>query len=82
MEKNEIIKGLEDIVEQERVLTDEQSVLEGAKDYIGFRVFQRADGKNFAPRAACVVKAKSTEEVSNILKFLNDNKVDVVPRTG
>ncbi|MEG1437165.1 MAG: FAD-binding oxidoreductase [Oscillospiraceae bacterium] len=82
MEKNEIIKGLEGIVEQERVLTDEQSVLEGAKDYIGFRVFQRADGKNFAPRAACVVKAKSTEEVSNILKFLNDNKVDVVPRTG
>ena len=82
MEKIEIIKGLEGIVGQERVLTDEQSVLEAAKDYIGFRVFQRADGKNFAPRAACVVKASSTEEVSNIMKFLNENKIDVVPRTG
>lgn len=82
MEKIEIVKGIEGIVGQDRVLTDEQSVLEAAKDYIGFRVFQRADGKNFAPRAACVVKAKSTEEISKVMKFLNDNKIDVVPRTG
>ena len=82
MEKQEIIKGLQGIVDADRVLTDEASVLEGAKDYIGFRVYQRADGKNFAPRAAAVVKVKSAEEASEVLKFLNDNEIDVVPRTG
>ncbi len=82
MEKMEIIQGLQAIVDADRILADEQSVLEAAKDYIGFRVYQRADGKNMAPRAACVVKVKSAEEASKVLKFLNDNKVDVVPRTG
>ena len=82
MEKKDIIEGLQAIVDADRVLTDEASVLEGAKDYIGFRVYQRADGKNFAPRAAAVVKVKSAEEASKVLKFLNDNNLDVVPRTG
>lgn len=82
MEKAAIIKGLQEITEPDRVLSDEASVLDAAKDYIGFRVYQRADGKNFAPRAACVVKVKSPEEASAVLKFLNENKVDVVPRTG
>lgn len=82
MEKAAIIKGLQEIIEADRVLFDEASVLDAAKDYIGFRVYQRADGKNFAPRAACVVKVKSTEEASAVLKFLNENNIDVVPRTG
>ncbi len=82
MEKQDIIKNLQGIVGADQVLSDEESVLGAAKDYIGFRVYQRADGKNFAPRAACVVKVKSTEEASKVLKFLNDNEVDVVPRTG
>ena len=82
MEKQEIIQALQAIVEKDRILTDEQSLLEAAKDYCGFRVYQRADGKNFAPRAACVVKVKSAQEASQVLKFLNDNKIDVVPRTG
>lgn len=82
MEKQDIIQNLQNIVAADQVMSDEQSVLEGAKDYIGFRVYQRADGENFAPRAACVVKVKSTEEASKVLKFLNENKIDVVPRTG
>ena len=82
MEKQDIIKGLQAIVPGDRVLSDEQSVLDAAKDYIGFRVYQRADGKNFAPRAACVVKVASAEEASEVLKFLNENSIDVVPRTG
>ena len=82
MEKQDIIKGLKAIVAEDRVLTDEQSVLEAAKDYIGFRVYQRADGKNMAPRAAAVVKVSSAQEASEVLKFLNDNEIDVVPRTG
>ncbi len=82
MKKEELISGLQAIVGTERLFTGEEAVLEAAKDYIGFRVYQRAEGKNFVPRAACVVKPGSVEEVSRVLKFLNKHKVDVVPRTG
>ena len=82
MEKSAMISALQDIVGADQVLTDEQSVTLGAKDYIGFRVFERADGKELAPHAAAVVKVASAEEASKVLKFLNDNKIDVVPRTG
>lgn len=82
MKTEELISGLQAIVGCERLFTDEEAVLEAAKDYIGFRVYQRADGENFVPRAACVVKPASVEEISAVLKFLNERRVDVVPRTG
>lgn len=82
MDKKEIIEKLTGIVGTEQVITEEQAVLDAAKDYIGFRRFQRDDGHNLAPRAACVVRVKNTEEVSKVVKFLNDNKIDVAPRTG
>ena len=37
MEKEQIISGLRSIVGEEQVLTNESSLLEAAKDYIGFR---------------------------------------------
>lgn len=82
MEKAELIKGLRALLGEESVVTGEEAVLEAAKDYIGFRIYQRADGKNLVPRAACVVRPQNTEEVAKALRFLNDNNVDTVPRTG
>ncbi|MDR1530969.1 MAG: FAD-binding oxidoreductase [Clostridiales bacterium] len=82
MEKSQLIEELRLILGAEKVLTDEEAVLEAGKDYIGFRIYERTDGKNFAPRAACVVKPANTEEVSKVMKFLNENKIDAVPRTG
>lgn len=60
----------------------DEAVLEAAKDYIGFRAYERADGKYFVPRAACLVKPESAQEVAEVMKYLNDNKIDAVPRTG
>ena len=79
---SELLLKLQEIVGEENVLTDEASVLEASKDYIGFRRYERCDGKNFVSRAACVVKVKDTGEVSGVLKLLNDSRIDVVPRTG
>lgn len=82
MEKKDIINGLIDVLGKDNVFTDENIILESSKDYIGFRVYQRADGKNFVPRATCVVKPQNVDEVSRVFKFLNDNKIDATPRTG
>lgn len=82
MNKEHMIGALETIVGKAAVITNEKAVEDAGKDYIGYRRYQRDDGHNIAPKAACVVKVKSTEEASKVLKFLNDNKIDVVPRTG
>lgn len=82
MEKQELIQGLAAIVGDEGVLTDEQTIRESAKDYIGFRVFQRADGMDDTPQALCVVRPRSVDEVSGVLRYLNEKDIGVTPRTG
>ena len=34
------------------------------------------------PIPSCIVKVRSTEEVSSVLKFLNENRINCIPRTG
>ncbi len=82
MEQTAIITGLQDIVGAQRVLTDEQTVLECAKDYIGYRRFERDKGFFYVKRAACVVKPQDTAQVAAVLSFLNSNGIATVPRTG
>ena len=82
MEKELLIAELKKIAGEDRVVTDENAVLDASKDYIGFRRYERDAGHNRVPRAACVVMAKDTQMVSDVLRFLNENKQDVVPRTG
>lgn len=82
MEKKDLIKGLQEIVGENRVITDEDIIKDSAKDYIGFRRYERADGVYNVPRAACVVKPQNKDQVSQVLKYLNEKKIDVAPRTG
>jgi FAD/FMN-containing dehydrogenase len=82
MEKQQLIRDLSVIVGVENVHADEAAILECSKDYIGFRIYERADGKLFVPRASCVVRPHSVEEISKTLAYLNENKVDATPRTG
>lgn len=82
MDKEILIKELSKIVGEDRIASSEQSVLDAAKDYIGYRRYERSDKKYFVPRAACVVRPKNTEQVADVLKYLNAEKIDIVPRTG
>jgi alkyldihydroxyacetonephosphate synthase len=82
MQKETLIKSLQEIVGTERVITQKEAVLDAAKDYIGYRRYQRDDGKNMAPLATCVVRVENTDQAAKVLKYLNENEIDVVPRTG
>ena len=82
MNKETLVQELGKIVGADRVADSEQAVLDAAKDYIGYRRYERDDKKFWVPRAACVVRPKNTEQVAAVLKYLNDEKIDVVPRTG
>lgn len=82
MECAKIIEQLKAIVGEDKVITDEESIALASRDYIGFRRYHRSDGKNWAPRAMCVIKPQNTEQVSQVLSCLNENHIDAVPRTG
>ena len=82
MNKTDIVKALGELIGQEKVFADEAAILDATRDYIGFRVYQRVEEKYFVPRAACVVRPETAEEVSKILSFLNENNIDTVPKSG
>ncbi len=82
MKNEEIISGLSSIVGQDKLSLGDEAIIDATKDYIGFRRYERDDGVFDAPKALCVVKVKDTKQASDVLKFLNDNKVKVTPRTG
>jgi FAD/FMN-containing dehydrogenase len=82
MDKQEIISGLRALLGTDRVQDDPAIIRKASTDYIGFRQYERFDGKDWVPQAACVIKPRSTEEVSTALAFLDQNRIDTVPRTG
>ncbi|MDR0643187.1 MAG: FAD-binding oxidoreductase [Treponema sp.] len=82
MDKQEIISELQALLGGDRVQTAPEIIKKASVDYIGFRQYERFDGKDWVPKAVCVVKPRSTEEVSRALAFLNKNRIDTVPRTG
>ncbi|MDR2482755.1 MAG: FAD-binding oxidoreductase [Treponema sp.] len=77
-----IIDELRSLLGADRVMDDEAIIAKASTDYIGFRRYERADGKYWVNKAACVVKPRSTEEASKALAFLNQRRIDTVPRTG
>jgi FAD/FMN-containing dehydrogenase len=82
MEPSALARQLGELIGHEKIITDPALVLSCSKDYIGFRQYERGAGEYWAPKAACVARPHSTEEVSALLAFLNAHGVDAVPRTG
>jgi FAD/FMN-containing dehydrogenase len=82
MDKQAIVSGLQALLGADRVQDSPDIISKASADYIGFRLYERFDGKDWTPKAVCVVKPRNTEEVSKALVFLNQNQIDTVPRTG
>jgi FAD/FMN-containing dehydrogenase len=82
MDRQTIIDGLRAALGADRVQDDPAIIKKASADYIGFRQYERFDGKDWVPRASCVVKPRDTNEVSKALAFLNQHRIDTVPRTG
>jgi alkyldihydroxyacetonephosphate synthase len=78
--REEIVEGLSDILGEVSVITDEQVLKESSVDR--FRRYEELHGVFTQPIPAAVVYVHSTEEVAAVLKFANENRINVVPRTG
>ncbi len=77
-----IIAELKEMLGYENVITDLEVLRENSQDYIGFRRFERYFGDWKNKPGICIAKVRSTEEVSKVMKYLNDNNVVNIPVTG
>jgi len=80
LSREQIVEELIKIVGEDRVVTDEQVLKESSVDR--FRRFEAYHGVFRMPFPAAVVNVQNTEEVEGVIRFANDNGVNVVPRTG
>jgi alkyldihydroxyacetonephosphate synthase len=80
LSREAIVEGLQRIVGPEDVITDEVILRESSVD--NFRKLENIFGVYTRPLPAAVVMARSTQKVAEILRFADDNHVNVIPRTG
>ncbi|MDG3086200.1 FAD-binding oxidoreductase [Vibrio hannami] len=78
--REEIVDKVSNIVGPDNVVTDEEVLKENSHDR--YRKFETIMGLYRLPLPAAVVKVRSSKDVSELLAFCNENKVNVVPRTG
>ena len=80
LKREQIVDALKKIVGEDQVVTDEQVLKESSVDR--FRRFEAYHGVYRLPLPAAVVNVNSLKEVAAVIKFANENKINVVPRTG
>lgn len=80
MVREEIVRNLVEMLGENNVVTDEEVLKASSVDR--FRRFEELHGVFTQPIPAAVVYVESTEEVAKVLKFANEHKINVVPRTG
>lgn len=80
MSREEIVKNIVSLIGEDKVYTDSNTLEEFSSDR--FLKYPATHGIYLPPLISALVKAESVEDVVKILKFLNDNKINCVPRTG
>ncbi|MFG3658636.1 FAD-binding oxidoreductase [Streptomyces sp. NPDC047706] len=80
LDRENIVAGLTRLVGPEKVVTDEEQLREASVDR--FKKFTSVHGIYDGPFPCAIVKAKSTADVADVLRFANENLINVVARTG
>jgi FAD/FMN-containing dehydrogenase len=78
----EVVSGLVALLGAERVADDSASLDQYATDTWPLRLVQAAVGGPRTERPLCVIRPTSTSEVSAALRYLDAQRVPVVPRGG
>ena len=79
-DRETIAQDLARIVGEENVITDEAVLRENSHDR--FRKFESIFGVYTLPMPAAVVKPRTPAQVSAVLAYLNEHKLNCVPKTG
>ncbi len=80
LSREAIVEGLQHIVGPEHVVTDEQVLVQSSVD--NFRKLQNIFDVHTMPVPAAVVMVQSTEMAAELLRWADEQGVNVIPRTG
>lgn len=80
METKALLKELEKMFTKEQINTDEEDLYDASADR--YKKYAKVRRVLDVPKPQVIVYPNSTEEVSTLLKFCNDNKINVIPRSG
>lgn len=75
-----ILEELSNLLSPEQVNTNEEDLYDAAADR--YKKYAKARKVLDVPSPKAIVYPKTTEEVSRILKFCNENNINVIPRGG
>lgn len=78
--REKIAEDLIGLIGADKVVTDLETMKHFSMDR--FRKYQYVHNVYTRPAPAAVVYPESTEEVAKLLKYLDDNRINCVPRTG
>ncbi|MDO5734387.1 MAG: FAD-binding oxidoreductase [Eubacteriales bacterium] len=78
-EKSEVIKDLQNLLSEKKVLTDEASCRNADTWNRGY---EKAFEVYLTPPALAIVMAENKEDLVKTLKYCNEHGVSVIPRTG
>jgi len=82
MEQTKVVEFFESKLGKERVITDPSVLQEYATDITGLRMVQKHFGWKSESLATCVLMINTKEEASDAIRFLNNEKIVSIPRTG
>ncbi|MEV6703272.1 FAD-binding oxidoreductase [Streptomyces sp. NPDC051453] len=80
LNREEIVDRLTSLVGAGAVVTDERQLREASVDR--FKKYQAVHGIYDAPPPAAIVNATSVDDVSKVLAFADENRINIVARTG
>jgi alkyldihydroxyacetonephosphate synthase len=80
LSRTAIVDGLRQIVGAANVVTDPEELKRSSVDRL--RLYEEVHGVYTCPVPAAVVMARGTQHVADVLKFANQGRVTVIPRTG
>src|SRR4051794_12612598 len=80
MKIERLLIELETIISIEQIITDHESLYDASADR--YKKYAKAKKVLDVPMPMAIVYPHSTEEVQSLLKFCNQNKINVIPRSG
>lgn len=82
MSNEKVIGDFGAMLGDERVIVDKTVLQRESIDYVGYRNWERYKGRYNAKMPICVVKPQDVEQISSVLRYLNENSIIAMPKTG
>lgn len=80
LDEKDVLNDLEDLLSKSQIDTNEDDLYEASVDR--YKKYAFARNAVDVPKPTAIVFPKSSQEISDLLKYCNENGINVIPRSG